>query len=79
MIFSLSLSAASVELFNFVSQSLYVNLLKSNIVVFRNGAQRKQWCHDGKDVKIVNAYKYLRLILSTCCVFVYTAIERLSK
>lgn len=77
--FSLSLSAASVELFIFVLQSLYVNLLKSNIVVFRNGGQRKQWYYDSKDVKLVNAYKYLRLILSTCCVFVYTTIERPSK
>lgn len=48
--FSLSLCAASVELFILVLQSLYVNLLKSNIVVFRNGGQRKQWYYDSKEV-----------------------------
>ena len=47
---------------------LHVNLEKSNIVIFRNGgyvAKRERWFLSGKEMKIVNSYKYLGLFLTT--------------
>jgi hypothetical protein len=47
---------------------LAVNLDKSNIVVFRNGghiAAYEKWMYDTEVMKIVNAYKYLGIYLST--------------
>ena len=50
---------------------LTVNLEKSNIVVFRNGgylARREKWFYKDYAVKIVNAYKFLGVWLSSLLV-----------
>jgi hypothetical protein len=47
---------------------LSVNLSKSNIVVFRNGghlAANEKWFYEGHRLEVVNAYKYLGIIVST--------------
>jgi hypothetical protein len=47
---------------------LIVNLDKSNVVVFRNGGylgQRENWFFDGKQLSVVNMYKYLGIYMST--------------
>lgn len=54
---------------------LVVNLDKSNIVVFRNGGflgEREKWCFDGSDLKVVNMYKYLGILMSTRLTFSHT-------
>ena len=45
-----------------------VNLDKSNIIVFRNGghlAAREKWYFDGKELTVVNAFKYLGVFFTT--------------
>ena len=60
---------------------LTVNLDKSNIVVFRNGghlALREQWFFGNGALTVVNAYKYLGVILSTRLSFSHT-LDDLAK
>ena len=48
--------------------SLFVNMDKSKIVVFRNGghiALREKWKYGGTPMEIVNMYKYLGIYFST--------------
>jgi hypothetical protein len=54
---------------------LIVNLDKSNVVVFRNGGylgQRENWFFDGKQLSVVNMYKYLGIYMSTRLTFSHT-------
>ena len=54
---------------------LIVNLDKSNIVVFRNGghlSRNEKWCYGRDLLKIVNAFRYLGIFLSTRLSFTYT-------
>ena len=51
---------------------LYVNLDKSNIVIFRNGdtfSRKKKWFYTGQNITVVNSYKYLGLFLTTRMTF----------
>ena len=58
---------------------LQINMDKSNIVVFRKGgylSAREKWFYDGK---VVNAYKYLGIYLTTRLSFVTTCKDLTSK
>ena len=63
-------------LFNCCQQlDLFVNLDKSNIVVFRNGGHlslREQWVFGNSALTVVNSYKYLGIFLSTRLSFTRT-------
>ena len=53
---------------------LFVNLEKSQVVIFRNGeyiAAREKWFHDDMKLKIFNHYNYLSTIFSTGLTFSY--------
>ena len=53
---------------------LFVNLEKSQVVIFRNGeyiAAREKWFYDGVKLNIVNHYTYLGIIFSTGLTFSY--------
>ena len=55
--------------------NLTVNQDKSKIVIFRKGgyiAQRENWIYGGVPLEIVNQYKYLGIIFSTCVTFSYS-------
>ena len=51
---------------------LYVNLDKSNIVIFRNGdtfPRKKKWFYTGQNITVVNSCKYLGVFLTTRMTF----------
>jgi hypothetical protein len=61
---------------------LVVNLDKSNIVVFRNGgylAESEIWYYGLDTLKVVNAYKYLGIFLSTRISFTATLEDLASR
>lgn len=52
--------------------NLQVNLLKSKIMVFRNGgryASNEKWTYAGNEIEIVNEYNYLGMTITPKCVF----------
>lgn len=54
---------------------LTVNMDKSNVIVFRNGgilAAAEKWMYDGLNMKVVNVYKYLGIMLSTRLSYTHT-------
>ena len=62
--------------------SLTVNREKSKIIVFRNGghiASIEKWFYEGKQLEIVNAYKYLGVTFSTGLTFSYSLAEMADK
>ena len=61
---------------------LIVNLVKSNIVVFRNGGfltTREKCFFNDSDLKVVNIYKYLGIYLSTRLTFVSSRLLNMYK
>ena len=62
--------------------SLKVNLDKTDIVVFRKGgylAGRERWVYDGKEIAVVNAYRYLGIYFSTRLSFTTACRDIASK
>ena len=61
---------------------LYVNLDKTNTVIFRNGgyiAKKEVWYYDGQSISVVNSYKYLGLFLTTRMTFSNAVDEMANK
>ena len=61
---------------------LKVNMNKSNIVVFRKGgflAGHEKWLYNGKEMSVVNTYKYLGLYFSTKLSFSHTCRDLARK
>ena len=61
---------------------LNVNMNKSNIIVFRNGGylgKREKWTYANMTMPVVNAYKYLGILISTRLSFVNSCKDSTSK
>ena len=61
---------------------LNVNMLKSNIVVFRKGGYlgaREKWVYNGVPMPVVNVYKYLGIYFSTRLSFVVACKDLASR
>ena len=66
---------------NAMKLDLYVNLDKTNTVIFRNGgyiAKKEVWYYDGQSISVVNSYKYLGLFLTTRMTF-SNAVDKMAN
>lgn len=55
---------------------------KFNVVIFRNRghvARKEEWYYHGAKLGIVNRYKYIGIILSTCCMFSHALNDLAAK
>jgi len=67
------------NLYNYGKEwNLKVNISKTNIIVLRNGGRLREqvrWLYDNEEVKFVNSYNYLGILLFYTCKFSKTQKE----